>query len=85
MVDLLQELESAMQKVLMARDRLAAAPPDAPSYQASQIDYLEATVHHLAVLAIAQSRQYEDLSDEVAELRSTVKARPRPAEPVKVH
>ena len=85
MVDLLQELESAMQRVTVARDRLAVALPDAPDYQATKIDYLEATVHHLAVLAIAQSRQYEDLSEEVAELRSTVKARRSPAEPVKVH
>ncbi len=85
MVDLLQELENAMHKVTAARDRLAAAPPDAPDYQATKIDYLEATVHHLAVLAIAQSRQYEDLSEEVAELRSTVKARRPSSEPVKVH
>jgi hypothetical protein len=35
---------------------------------------LEATVHHLAVLAIAQSRQYEDLSEEVTELRARVNA-----------
>jgi hypothetical protein len=47
---------------------------DSPDYQATKIDYLEATVHHLAVLAIAQSRQYEDLAEEVTELRARVNA-----------
>jgi cation transport regulator ChaC len=63
-----------MRKVIVARDRLEAASPDSPDYLAARIEYLEATVHHLAVLAIAQSRQYEDLSEEVAELRARVNA-----------
>jgi hypothetical protein len=74
MAELFQELQTAMRKVVVARDRLKAASPDAPDYQATKIDYLEATVHHLAVLAIAQSRQYEDLSEEVTELRARVNA-----------
>jgi hypothetical protein len=73
--ELFQALETAMRKVVVARDRLKAASPDAPDYQAARIDYLEATVHHLAVLAIAQSRQYEDLAEEVTELRARVNAR----------
>ena len=56
----------------LARDWLEAASPDTPDYLAARIEYLEATVHHLAVLAIAQSRQYEDVSEEVAELRVRV-------------
>jgi cell division protein FtsB len=71
-VELSQALETAMRKVVVARDRLKAASPDTPDYQAARIEYLEATVHHLAVLAIAQSRQYEDMSEEVAELRARV-------------
>jgi hypothetical protein len=74
MVELSQELEKAMRKVVVARDRLKAASPDTPDYQAARIEYLDATVHHLAVLAIAQSRQYEDLSEEVTELRTHVNA-----------
>ena len=72
MVELGRELEKTMRKVIVARDRLKAASPDSPEYQATKIEYLEATVHHLAVLAIAQSRQYEDLSEEVSELRARV-------------
>jgi hypothetical protein len=71
-VELGHELEKAMRDVVVARDRLNAASPDSPEYQATKIEYLEATVHHLAVLAIAQSRQYEDLSEEVTELRARV-------------
>jgi hypothetical protein len=74
MAELFQELETAMRKVVVARDRLQAASPDTPDYQAARTEYLEATVHHLAVLAIAQSRQYEDLSEEVTELRARVNA-----------
>ena len=72
MVELGHELEKAMRDVVVARDRLNAASPDSPEYQATKIEYLEATVHHLAVLAIAQSRQYEDLSEEVTDLRGRV-------------
>ena len=72
MVELVQELETAMRKVIVARDRLEAASPNSPHYQEARIEYLEATVHHLAVLAIAQSRQYEDLSEEMTELRARV-------------
>jgi hypothetical protein len=72
MAELFRELETAMRKVVVARDRLKAASPDSPDYQATKMEYLEATVHHLAVLAIAQSRQYEDLSEEVAALRARV-------------
>jgi hypothetical protein len=74
MTELFQELETAMRKVIVARDRLKAASPDSPDYQATKMEYLEATVHHLAVLAIAQSRQYEELSEEVTELRARVNA-----------
>ena len=72
MVELGRELEKAMRNVVVARDRLKAASPDSPEYLATKIEYLEATVHHLAMLAIAQSRQYEDLSEEVTELRARV-------------
>ena len=72
MVELGRELEKAMRDVVVARDRLNAASPDSPEYQATKIEYLEATVHHLAVLAIAQSRQYEDLSEELTKLRVRV-------------
>ena len=74
MIELAQELETAMRKVIVARDRLETASPNSPDYQEARIEYLEATVHHLAVLAIAQSRQYEDLSEEVTELRARVNA-----------
>ena len=74
MVELGHELEKAMRNVVVARDRLNAASPDAPGYQSTLIDYLQATVHHLAVLAVAQSRQYEDIAEEVAELRARVNA-----------
>jgi hypothetical protein len=74
MVELGNELENAMRNVVVARDRLKAASPDAPEYQSTLIDYLQATVHHLAVLAVAQARQYEDMADEVADLRARVNA-----------
>jgi len=74
MVELGHVLEKAMRDVLVARDRLNAASPEAPEYQSTLIDYLQAMVHHLAALAVAQARQYEDLSEEVAELRARVDA-----------
>ena len=74
MVELGHELEKAMRDVVVARDRLNAASPEAPGYQSTLIDYLQATVHHLAVLAVAHARQYEDIADEVAELRARVEA-----------
>ena len=74
MVELGHELEKAMRDVVVARDRLNAASPEAPEYQSTLIDYLQATVHHLAVLAVAQARQYEDIAEEVAELRARVAA-----------
>ena len=78
MVELGHELEKAMRDVVVARDRLSAASPDAPEYQSTLIDYLQATVHHLAVLAVAQARQYEDIAGEMAELRARVDGlRPR--------
>ena len=45
-----------------------ATPGKAPSSDTA------VTVHHLAVLAIAQAQQYEDLSQEVDELRARVNA-----------
>ena len=74
MVELGRELERAMRDVVVARDRLNAASPEAPEYQSTLIDYLQATVHHLAVLAVAQARQYEDIAEEVAALRAQVAA-----------
>jgi hypothetical protein len=70
MSEIEQDLETAMRRVLVARDRLKAASPESADYQAAKLDYLEATVHHLAVLAIAQALQFEDLSEEVDELRA---------------
>jgi hypothetical protein len=63
-----------MRDVVGARDRLNAASPEAPEYQSTLIDYLQATVHHLAVLAVAQARQYEDIAEEVADLRARFNA-----------
>jgi hypothetical protein len=74
MVELGHELEKAMRNVIVARDRVNAGSPEAPEYQSTLIDYLQATVHHLAVLAVAQARQYEDIAEEVAELRARVNA-----------
>jgi hypothetical protein len=70
MSEIEQDLETAMRRVLVARDRLKAVSPASAGYQAAKLDYLEATVHHLAVLAIAQALQFEDLSEEVDELRA---------------
>jgi phage shock protein A len=74
MSDIGQELETAIRRVVVAHDRLKAASPESADYQAVKLEYLEATVHHLAVLAIAQAQQYEDLSQEVDELRARVNA-----------
>ena len=74
MVELGHELEKAMRNVVVARVRLNAASPEAPEYQSTLIDYLQATVHHLAVFAVAQARQYEDIAEEVADLRARFNA-----------
>jgi hypothetical protein len=68
------ELARALKKVVVARDRLQAESPQSPGYQGALTTYLHATVHHLAILAVAQAQQTEQLSAEVAALRARVEA-----------
>jgi hypothetical protein len=68
------ELARALKKVVIARDRLQAESPESPDYQAALATYLQAAVHHLAILAVAQAQQTEQLSAELATLRARVEA-----------
>src|SRR5690348_9247354 len=68
------ELARALEKVVVARDRLQAADPQSPDYQAALTTYLQAAVHHLAILAVAQAEQTEQLSAEIASLRARIEA-----------
>ena len=68
------ELGRALERVTLARDRLQAEAPDAAGHQAALPAYLQAAVHHLAILAVAQAQQTEQLSAEIAALRARVAA-----------
>ena len=68
------ELANALKKVVLARDRLQAESPQSADYQAALTTYLQAAVHHLAILAVAQAQQTEQLSAEVVALRAHVEA-----------
>jgi hypothetical protein len=69
-----EELAVALQKVVVARARLKAEPPRSPGYQVALTGYLQAAVHHLAIFAVAQAQQCEQLSAEVADLRARLDA-----------
>ena len=68
------ELAIALEKVVAARDRLQAQSPQSADYPAAVVAYLQAAVHHLAILAVAQAQQTEQLSAEVASLRAGLEA-----------
>ncbi|MFO1081541.1 MAG: hypothetical protein U1E23_13055 [Reyranellaceae bacterium] len=67
-------LATALRRVVTARDHLEAQPLGSDAHQSALAGYLEAAVHHLAVLAVAQAQQNELLSAEVAELRARLDA-----------
>jgi hypothetical protein len=67
-------LGEALRTVVIARDRLQAESPQTSGYQGALTTYLQAAVHHLAILAVAQAQQTEQLSAEVAALRAQVEA-----------
>jgi hypothetical protein len=71
---LADELARALKNVVLARDRLQAENPQSPDYQAALTTYLQAAVHHLAILAVAQAEQTEQLAAEVAALRARIDA-----------
>ena len=73
-LQLSDELAAALRKVSAARDRLRAQESRSPDYAAALTAYLQAAVHHLAVLAVAQAQQTEQLSAEVAGLRARLEA-----------
>jgi hypothetical protein len=73
-LQLSDELSAALRKVVAARDRLRAQESQSPDYAAALTAYLQAAVHHLAVLAVAQAQQTEQLSAEVTELRARLEA-----------
>ena len=62
------ELDVAMRRVSETRDRLSRIEKTSPSYRDARIEHLEATTHHLAVIAVLQTSQLEHLSASVHEL-----------------
>jgi len=68
------ELARALKSVVAARDRLRAEDAQSSGYQTALTAYLQAAVHHLAILAVAQAQQTEQLSAEIVELRARLDA-----------
>ena len=68
------ELGRALERVISARDRLQVETPHSAGYQSALTAYLQAAVHHLAIMAVAQAQQTEQLSAEIAALRAHVEA-----------
>jgi hypothetical protein len=69
-LELSRELAGAARRAVAARERLEEVPQGDAAYQAAMLDYLQATVLHLAIVSVAQARQHEQLSAEVDELRA---------------
>jgi hypothetical protein len=62
------ELDIAMRRVSETRERLSRTEKTSPSYRDVRLEHLEATTHHLAVIAVLQTSQLEHLSASVHEL-----------------
>lgn len=75
-LELTRELAGAARRAVEARERLEEVPVGDAAYQAAMLDYLQATVLHLAIVSVAQARQYEQLAAEVDELRARVEPTP---------
>ena len=69
-LELSRELAGAARRAVAARERLEEVPRGDAAYQAAMLDYLQATVLHLAIVSVAQARQHEQLTAEVDELRA---------------
>ena len=63
-----RELDVAMRRVSDTRDRLSRTEKTSPSYGDARIAHLEATTHHLAVIAVLQTSQLEHLAASVHDL-----------------
>lgn len=75
-LQLTRELAGAARRAVAAREHLEEVPVGDAAYQAAKLDYLEATVLHLAIVSVAQARQHELLSAEVDELRARLEPPP---------
>lgn len=77
--ELSEELSAAALKATAAHQLLTKTPPGTEHYQATLNAYLQATILYMSIVSVAQARQYETLSAEVAELREMVSIAERPA------
>lgn len=75
-LELTSELAGAARRAVEARERLEEVPAGDAAYQAAMLDYLQATVLHLAIVSVAQARQHELLAAEVDELRTLLEPPP---------
>ena len=69
-LQLSRELASAARRAVAARERLEEVRQGDAAYQSAMLEYLQATVLHLAIVSVAQARQHEMLAAEVDELRA---------------
>ena len=73
-----REVSAAAESAVAARHKVDGLPPGSPEFRDAMLDYLQATVLHLAIVSVIQAREHEELALEIAELRDMIG-------PVKVH
>jgi hypothetical protein len=71
---LYDKLAATVKRATSAHARLRETPPDSPHYQEAMNIYLQETIHYMSVVTLAQARQHEMLTEEVAELRARLAA-----------
>ena len=70
---LFDEMTEAAGRIRIARDRFKNLPPDAPNYQSEKVDYLEALLSHMSMVAVAQAEQHQQLAATVDSLEGEMK------------
>jgi hypothetical protein len=68
------EMAATVKRATSAHARLRETPLDSPHYQAAMNSYLQETIHYMSIVTLAQARQHELLTEEVAELRARLDA-----------
>jgi len=68
------EMAATVKRATSAHARLSETPLDSPGYQEAMNNYLRETIHYMSVVTLAQVRQHEMLTEEVAELRARLDA-----------
>ena len=68
------EIDEALKRARLAYLAFKTVSEQSPDYQQALNGYLQAMVHHMTVLSVAQVRRIEMLTDEVSQLNQRFSA-----------